>query len=204
MNSTFLQGDRVNDTLKFPQDTWLVLWENRPLWGWKERFIHPYVTMIILWASFKADIFWLPNEILLLLTPNMHAFFNILTNWESFQYAKITLFFNPEEGDFLTTCVTCGSLWVFDFLDSLEIINGSQNPSERNFCRWNPTFGPGQCTMVMGILRCKEHDVEALALKEISQHIFRNLKDRGYLITDFMRKRDLAPLPVLSLIICYR
>ena len=30
------------------------------------------------------------------------------------------------------------------------------------------------------------------------------IKDRGYLTTDFMRKRDLASLPVLSLIICYR
>ncbi len=37
---------------------WLVLWENRPLWGWKERFTHPGVTMIVLWASFQADIFW--------------------------------------------------------------------------------------------------------------------------------------------------
>ncbi len=32
----------------------------------------------------------------------------------------------------------------------------------------------------------------------------RSLKDRGYLTTDFMRKRDLAPLSVLSLIICNR
>ncbi len=87
-------------------DTWLVLWENRPLWGLKERFTHPCVTIIILWASFQADIFWLPNEFLLLMTPNMHAFFNISTNWGGFRYAKITLFFNPEEGDFLTTRVT--------------------------------------------------------------------------------------------------
>ncbi len=86
--------------------TWLVLWENRPLWGWKERFTHSWVTMIVPWASSQAYIIWLPNEFLLLLTPNMHTFFNISTNGGSFQYAKITLFFNPEEGDFLTTRVT--------------------------------------------------------------------------------------------------
>ena len=28
-----------------------------------------------------------------------------LANWESCQYGKISLFFNPEEGDFLTTLV---------------------------------------------------------------------------------------------------
>ncbi len=74
-----------------------------------EKFVHsnPCVAMIILWASFQANIFWLPNEFLFLLTPNMHAFFNISTYWGSFQDAKITLFFNPEEGDFLTTRVSC-------------------------------------------------------------------------------------------------
>ncbi len=71
----------------FGYDSWLVLWENRPLWGWKERFTHPGVTMIVLWASFPTDIFWLPNGSLLLLTPNMHAFLNISTNRGSFKYA---------------------------------------------------------------------------------------------------------------------
>ncbi len=94
---------KLQSTAMYCNECWLVLWENRPLWGWKERFTHPCVTMIILWASLKADIFWLPYEFLVLLTPNIHAFFNISTNWGSFQYAKITLFFNPEEGDFLTT-----------------------------------------------------------------------------------------------------
>ncbi len=47
--------------------------------------------------------------ILLLLTPNMHACLKNSTNWESCQYGKINLFFNPEEGDFLTTRITCRS-----------------------------------------------------------------------------------------------
>ncbi len=109
---------RVNGTnfLDKALDTWLVLSENRPLWGWKERFTHPCVTMIILWASLQADIFWLPDKFLVLLTPNMHAFFNISTNWGSFHYAKITLFSNPEEGDFLTTRVTSDLLNVFKWI----------------------------------------------------------------------------------------
>ena len=82
-----------------------MLWENRPLQGWKQGFTHPCATMIILSASFQADVSWLPNEFLLLLIPNMHAYLNKSTKWEGYLYGKITLFFNPEEGDFLTTGV---------------------------------------------------------------------------------------------------
>ena len=39
------------------------------------------------------------------LTPNMPAYLNNSTKWEGNLCGKITLFFNPEEGDFLTTCV---------------------------------------------------------------------------------------------------
>ena len=86
---------------------WLVLWENHPLLGWKQGSTHPCVTMIMLSASFHADVFWLPNEFLLLLTPNIHAYLNNSTKLQGNLYGKITLFFNPEEGDFLTTCVIC-------------------------------------------------------------------------------------------------
>ena len=106
-------------------DNWLVLWENRPLWGWKERFTHPGVTMIVLWASFQADILWLPNEFLLLLTPNMPAFFNISTYGGSFQYAKITLFLNPQEGDFLTTRVNWS--WIDKSIDEIQSLPDSSD-----------------------------------------------------------------------------
>ncbi len=86
---------------------WLVLWENHPLRGWRQGSTHPCVTMIILSASFQADVFWLPDEFLFLLTPNMHTYLNNSTKWEGYLhvYGKITLFISPEEGDFLTTRV---------------------------------------------------------------------------------------------------
>ncbi len=61
--------------------------------------------MIILSESIQADVFWLPNEFLLLSTPNIHAYLNNSTKLERYLYGKINLFFNPEEGDFLTTRV---------------------------------------------------------------------------------------------------
>ncbi len=45
------------------------------------------------------------RQFLLLLTPNMHAYLNNSTTCKRFQHRKITLFFNPEEGNFLTTRV---------------------------------------------------------------------------------------------------
>ena len=76
-----------------------------PSSGLKTGFTHPCTTMHILSASVQADIFRMPNEFLLLLTPNMHEHPNNSPNWERFQCGKIALFFNPEEGDFLATRV---------------------------------------------------------------------------------------------------
>ncbi len=52
----------------------------------------------------------------------MHAYLNNSTNWEGYLYGKITRFFNPEEGDFLTIRVICTYTLVTRSLacDSIE------------------------------------------------------------------------------------
>ncbi len=66
--------------------------------------------MVILSALFQADVFWLPNGFLLLLTPHMHAYLNNSTKSEGYLCGKITLFVNPEEGEFLATHIICQRL----------------------------------------------------------------------------------------------
>ena len=91
---------------------WLMLWENRPLQGWKERFTHPCVTVTILSPPFQRDVFWLPMEFLLLLVPNMHAYLNHSQSEKIVNLVKSPYFSTPKRVNFSQHTSNYGVEWI--------------------------------------------------------------------------------------------
>ena len=51
-----------------------------------------------------------------------YAYLNNSTKWEGYLCGEITLFFNPEEGDFLTTRVNCMVVLIVMFIAFFVIV----------------------------------------------------------------------------------